>query len=108
MIVLSEVPEPYRHQVWRFLHFYPITGQEIARRYLDLVESPEYNTGQARPYRKPPANKPKIRELNKPVGSNWERTIILGEIRKNPGQSSQQIANAIAVPVGTVRRHLSQ
>lgn len=109
-INLSEVPEQYQHQVWRFLTYYPLTGQEIAKRYLDLVFSPDYNNGEARPYRKPgqAANKPKTKESNRPIQSNWERAIILGEIRTNPGQSGKQIAFAIALPIGTVRQYLSR
>ena len=42
-IKLSEIPEPYRTQVCRFLHLYPRReGQRIASRYLRVVTSPDY------------------------------------------------------------------
>lgn len=58
-IKLSEIPEPYRFQVRRFLHLYPKSeGQQIASRYLQLVNSPGYGkTSSVGKPRKPRPNK---------------------------------------------------
>ena len=48
-IKLTEIPEPYRTQVRRFLHLYPKRqGQRIASRYLQVVSSAEYRKSSGR------------------------------------------------------------
>ena len=48
-IKISEIPEPYRTQVCRFLHLYPGNkGRGIASRYLQVVNSPEYRKSSGR------------------------------------------------------------
>lgn len=45
---LEQIPEAYKKQVRLFLTSYPKQGRKLAKRYLQLVTSPEYRKSSGR------------------------------------------------------------